>query len=226
MNRAPEKSGNGMAIAAVVCSALFCVPLLPLVGIILGIVVLTKGAESARTLGIIAIAVGIFSMVANVGVLAAIAIPNFIRYQLRSKTSEVRANMLAIRTYQQSFQADKGFYAAASPEGNEGGTEAVDWTNKPCPAECTKEHPEVCNFSCIGFVPSGRVRYLYACNAGEGSFTCVATADLDGDGDRGAFVFSHVDEGGTPSPVPSLPGAEACDTAAFGTVSECKPGVF
>jgi type IV pilus assembly protein PilA len=199
---------------------------LPLIGIILGIVVLMKGQQSTRTLAIIAIAVGVFSMVANVGVLAAIAIPNFIRYQLRSKTSEAKINLGAVKISQLTFYEDKGFFAGATPEGNEYGMQPVGWTNHPCSAECTKEHPEVCNFSCMGFAPAGNVRYLYACNAGEGSFTCVATADLDGDGEHGPWVISHVNEGGTPAPVLKIPGADHCDTAAFGQVTECLPGTF
>jgi type IV pilus assembly protein PilA len=226
MRQAEEKNGNGLAIAAVVCSALFCVPLLPLIGLILGIIVLMKGKESGRTLAIVAVAVGAFSMVANVGVLAAIAIPNFIRFQLRSKQSEAKTNLNAIKVTQNTYFSENGYFIGASPEGNEQGTEGVDWNAKPCAAECTKEHPELCNFSCIGFAPVGRVRYLYACSSGDRAFTCVATADLDGDGDRGAFVYSQVEEGGTPAPVPNIPGAERCDTAAFGVVSDCATGSF
>ncbi|MEL6189127.1 MAG: prepilin-type N-terminal cleavage/methylation domain-containing protein, partial [Myxococcota bacterium] len=41
-------------------------------------------------------------VVAIIGILAAIAIPNFIRYQLRSKTAEAKTNIGAIKTSQES----------------------------------------------------------------------------------------------------------------------------
>ena len=37
-------------------------------------------------------------VVAIIGILAAIAIPNFIRFQLKSKSSEGKVNLAAIRT--------------------------------------------------------------------------------------------------------------------------------
>src|SRR5687768_1693436 len=94
---------SGLAIAALVLSILFCVPLAPLAGIILGIVALSKidrsnGALTGKGLAIGAIIAGVFTIVMNVGVLAAIAIPNFIRYQLRAKQSEAKVTLHAIGT--------------------------------------------------------------------------------------------------------------------------------
>ena len=42
-------------------------------------------------------------VVAIIGILAAIAIPNFIRFQLRSRSGEGRINVAAIRTAQEAF---------------------------------------------------------------------------------------------------------------------------
>ncbi|MCK6550651.1 prepilin-type N-terminal cleavage/methylation domain-containing protein, partial [Myxococcota bacterium] len=44
-------------------------------------------------------------VVAIIGILAAIAIPNFIKYQLKSKTAEARTNMGGIKTNQESFRS-------------------------------------------------------------------------------------------------------------------------
>jgi type IV pilus assembly protein PilA len=61
-------------------------------------------------------------VVAIIGILAAIAIPNFLRFQLKSKTSEAKVNLAAIRTAEESYLAEFGSYvvAAASPAVNGG----------------------------------------------------------------------------------------------------------
>src|SRR5256714_5110821 len=45
-------------------------------------------------------------VVAIIGILAAVAIPNFIKFQARSKTSEAKANLKAL------YVTEKSFYAA------------------------------------------------------------------------------------------------------------------
>jgi type IV pilus assembly protein PilA len=226
MNEAPEKKGNGLAIGALICSVLFCIPLLPLVGIVLAGVALAKAKPgTTNTLAIVALVVGIFSLVGNVGVLAAIAIPNFIKFQLRSKQAEVKVNLNSIKFSQLSFAEEKGFFAAPPAEGNQGGPDGGPWSGQPCSSECSAENPAACNFSCIAFQPIGTVRYLYACNSAPGAFTCAASADLDGDKEYGAFVYAHVEEGASPAPVPGLAGTEDCSPAP-GTVHDCRPGTF
>ncbi|HOC39476.1 MAG TPA: prepilin-type N-terminal cleavage/methylation domain-containing protein, partial [Thermodesulfobacteriota bacterium] len=65
-------------------------------------------------------------VVAIIGILAAIAIPNFIRYQAKSKQSEARANLSAIYTSEIAFFGEKdsftgnmeqlGWEAAGTPK--------------------------------------------------------------------------------------------------------------
>ena len=50
-------------------------------------------------------------VVAIIGVLAAIAIPNFIKFQARSKQSEAKANLKAIFTAQKAFFAENDRYS-------------------------------------------------------------------------------------------------------------------
>ena len=45
-------------------------------------------------------------VVAIIGILAAIAIPNFLRFQLKSKSSEGKVNLAAIRTAEESYLAE------------------------------------------------------------------------------------------------------------------------
>src|SRR5438093_9326654 len=49
-------------------------------------------------------------VVAIIGILAAIAIPNFLQYQRRARTSEARTNLGAIRTSETTFFAENGCY--------------------------------------------------------------------------------------------------------------------
>ena len=49
-------------------------------------------------------------VVAIIGILAAIAIPNFLRFQLRSKTGEAKTNLAAMRTAEEGYFAEYGVY--------------------------------------------------------------------------------------------------------------------
>src|SRR5438477_12767904 len=49
-------------------------------------------------------------VVAIIGILAAIAIPNFVKFQARSKQSEAKANLKAMFTAEKAFSAEKDRY--------------------------------------------------------------------------------------------------------------------
>jgi type IV pilus assembly protein PilA len=49
-------------------------------------------------------------VVAIIGLLAALAIPNFLKFQARSKQSEARSNLKAVFTAQKSYYGDKQMY--------------------------------------------------------------------------------------------------------------------
>ena len=55
-------------------------------------------------------------VVAIIGVLAAIAIPRFETYQLKSKTAEVKSNIGAIRVAEEAYYAEFSEYRSAAPE--------------------------------------------------------------------------------------------------------------
>ncbi len=56
-------------------------------------------------------------VVAIIGILAAIAIPNFLRYQLRSKFSELRTNVEAIYKSEESLRQSERTLCAGAPTG-------------------------------------------------------------------------------------------------------------
>jgi len=93
-------------------------------------------------------------VVAIIGILAAIAIPNFLQYQLKAKTAEAKTNIGAIRASSEAFAAENDEYltAATTPAGN-ATSNKVAW---PAPA-----NPAVSGFQLIGFRPAGDVYYRY-----------------------------------------------------------------
>ena len=111
-------------------------------------------------------------VVAIIGILAAIAIPNFMRFQLKAKSSEGKVNIAAIRTAQESFLAEFGSYIpagvlpAAVP-----GVQKVAFTLPP-------NH----GFSTLGWSPEGSVFFQYAVAATSTAYTISAAADIDGNG--------------------------------------------
>jgi type IV pilus assembly protein PilA len=141
-------------------------------------------------------------VVAIISILAAIAIPNFILYQLKAKTGEAKANMAAIRTCQETWAAENDVYIVCgpTPAANVSSVKMV-WT--------TNTH-----FSSIGFEPAGDVYYSYGVNnapvntvaaqaivtAADGTTVARpgltniwlnAMSDLDGDGLYAGFVVSN-----------------------------------
>ena len=55
-------------------------------------------------------------VVAIIGILAAIAIPNFVKFQARSKQSEAKANLKAMFTAEKAFSAEKDRFSTLTGE--------------------------------------------------------------------------------------------------------------
>ncbi len=86
------------------------------VGVILAIVsIATFGGDkgsTAKTLSIVALVMNLalVPMCGVVGVLAAIAVPNFVKFQCRSKQSEAKGNLKALYVAEESFRAENDRY--------------------------------------------------------------------------------------------------------------------
>jgi type IV pilus assembly protein PilA len=123
-------------------------------------------------------------VVAIIGILAAIAIPNFLQFRLKAKTSEAKSNLGAIRSTEVAYFAEWNFYIgneAANP-----GTGTLDGAKRPWDTNTT--------FSIIGFAPEGQVYYDYALlpagttfNLQSAGFSGTATGDLDDDNNNAVF---------------------------------------
>lgn len=151
-------------------------------------------------------------VVAIIGILAAIAIPNFLRSQMKAKSSEGKINIAAIRTAEVSYNAEFGQYqeASASPAGEPSDTKRL-WV------------PVGDGFPNIGFQPDSAygetpyVRFNYevtVSSKNEHAFAIYAEADIDNDGTPQLWTYRHNPRlGENDSPLPE--GFEDCANGAF-----------
>jgi type IV pilus assembly protein PilA len=122
-------------------------------------------------------------VVAIIGILAAIAIPNFLRFQLKAKSSEGKVNVAAIRTAEESYLAEFGVYVGAllAPPAVPGSSK-IAFTETPLVGA---------DFNTLGWAPEGQVFFRYGVNAVAGTnYTITASADIDGDGAAAATMQS------------------------------------
>ena len=96
-------------------------------------------------------------VVAIIGILAAIAIPNFVKFQCRSKQSESKGNLKAMYVSQESYRAESDTYLSVTTITNATFTSATNT---------------------IGFTPKGtKLRYDYSATAAQGTFIGTAAAN-------------------------------------------------
>ncbi len=143
-------------------------------------------------------------VVAILGLLSAIAIPNFINYSLRAKTAEAFLLIGSIVTSEETFAAEFENYVAVTPHpATVPGSRKVVWTNRPCSTDCTRKTPASCTeYTCIGFEPPARVYFQYATTRVMASagvppeYSVGAAADLNEDGVNGTFAYRSKNYGG------------------------------
>ena len=139
-------------------------------------------------------------VVAIIGILAAIAIPNFLRFQLKAKSSEGKTNLAAIRTAEESFFAEYGLYVSADPSpATIGGNQKTQFTD----AVAGK------GFNIIGWSPEGQVYFNYsvAIPSAADEFTAAGHADIDNDTDPQYWGYSK---------------SASLDGKSHGALGQCK----
>ena len=108
-------------------------------------------------------------VVAIIGILAAIAIPIFLTYQAKAKSSEAKTNLNGIRTSEIAFFAENGAYVAAvaNPVVAAGipGTAKQPWVLQALVAIPVPAVNFVGGYQTLGYAPQGNVFYSYAVNA-------------------------------------------------------------
>ncbi|WP_457567964.1 type IV pilin protein [Desulfurobacterium sp.] len=139
-------------------------------------------------------------VVAIIAILAAIAIPQYRQFQLKSKTSEAKMNLGAIKSCEEAYAAENDHYrtANATPSGNPGPAKR-SWSGTGT------------GFDDIGFEPAGNVYYQYGvqtsdwtdpstapgqtpanvtARSGSVDIYMCARGDLDGDGTYAGFKMN------------------------------------
>ena len=139
-------------------------------------------------------------VVAIIGVLAAVAIPSFVNYQLTSERAEAYANLSALAKAQKSYYAEFNQFIGvpAEPSSTEG---------PPTSTKRLKTNIDTA-FRTVGWAPDGNVFFDYdtstplatACTCVDGCFTATAYGDLDGDGTISAMIYVHPDVSGNDCP--------------------------
>ena len=148
-------------------------------------------------------------VVAIIGILAAIAIPNFIRFQLRAKSSEGKTNLAAIRTAEESYFAEFGIYVPATQSP----------AALPVPPSSKQDFVSAdvagAGFDQIGWAPEGQVYFQYDVVVGAASdYSAGATADINANGVNQNWVYARtVGVAGAAPPAPVIAPANGCTGA-------------
>jgi prepilin-type N-terminal cleavage/methylation domain-containing protein len=134
-------------------------------------------------------------VVAIVGVLASVAIPSFINYQMTSKRAEAYVNLASLAKTQKAYFAEFNSFVAAAPEPSA--------TTGDSPGPQKRDTQGLTDaFSNVGWTPEGNVFFDYdtivsgfgGCTTCTTCFTATAYGNLDGDMTMSEFVYFHPDQ--------------------------------
>jgi prepilin-type N-terminal cleavage/methylation domain-containing protein len=132
------------------------------------ILVAATAKRSGFTIIELMIAIGI------IGILATIAIPTLMKFQLKAKAAEVKGNLSAIRVTEEAYFGEYGSYVSALPPiPTIVRTTQMPWALLPA---------DVHGFNTLGWSPTGQVYFQYAvASNGSSAYTAAGRSDIDGD---------------------------------------------
>jgi type IV pilus assembly protein PilA len=153
-------------------------------------------------------------VVAIIGILAAIAIPNFLKYQLRAKFGELPTNVSALFKSEESLKQSERAVPTGSPSGNVGKTGQYAGLKVPdtCVAGTTKNGwaaTDITKANAIDWVVEGSTYGCYdavvAADASGSNLALSAASDIDGDGQTACVALFK-----TQATDPTTAGTAAC----------------
>jgi len=128
-----------------------------------------------------------------IGILAAIAIPNFIKFQKRSHAAEAKVQMRAIDTAEKAYFLDHGSFVAAGP------------VPASVPGRAGAAFVPDKGFKSLGFAPEKAVRFQYEVRTDGQGAVIYARGDLDGDGALSVYKLVVNNEGASEIEEPDSP---------------------
>lgn len=144
-----------------------------------------QAPKSSNT--VIFIIVGIVGGVFVLGILAAVAIPSFLKYEKKSKSSEAELHLKELSRNLKRYYAENG----ALPQQSSGPTPPMSCCNNPgfkCPPDPTLWMAPP--WRDLDFSVDEPTYYQYGYDVAGDSFTITATGDLDCDGEPGTYSMS------------------------------------
>ena len=176
----------------------------------MGIVALSQINARPQQVGgkgvaIAAIIIGVlFGALGTIGVGAAIAVPNFIRFQARSKQSECKSNLKSAFFAEKAYFSEKGVYSADpavvgfSPErGNRYLYAFGSKLSSAIPAD-DRRFPEISNQDLIDAIPAS-VELGLDGTCPDCSITIACAGNIDRDPTIDVWTISSVDLPGAPA---------------------------
>ncbi|MCA9667709.1 MAG: hypothetical protein KC503_19050 [Myxococcales bacterium] len=205
----PRQKTSGLAIAALVLACIVFLPILPLVGAVLGVVAVAKLPSGApgKGLAIAAIPVGCVVTLIHL-MLAAIAIPAFVHYTRLSKTTEARESLYKLRAGARTYFMNDHYSSSGQLAPKRLPAGSRDWTpSQSCCSQGGKCMPNANEWSAphwkaLRFEMSDPHYFQYRFySSGTGRSTSVvieARGDLDCDGIYSSFkMIGSVDMDGS-----------------------------
>ncbi|MGH0028440.1 MAG: type IV pilin protein [Myxococcota bacterium] len=145
-----------------------------------------------------------------IGLLAAIAIPGYLRFQLKSKVTEASTNLRAIAKAESAYFAEHSHYVSVNvpvpnriPDNRKAG-----WTGGT-------------GFDALGWSPEGAVYFQYRVGADDGGaaasprFTAESRGDVDADGTFSYFALVRPSAGQAAGLPGALPGTTCLATGVY-----------
>jgi type IV pilus assembly protein PilA len=142
-------------------------------------------------------------VVAILGLLAAMAIPNFLRYQARSRRSEAFANLVGLARAQKSHYAERNDFMSSEIPYPDPAVHNATHGGVVGPWQMPWDAASETAFSTSGWRPEGEVYYMYGsytgaslsgltgCAGCDTCWTAVATGDVDGDMTPTEIMYVH-----------------------------------
>jgi type IV pilus assembly protein PilA len=121
-------------------------------------------------------------VVAIIGILAAIAVPNFVAMQYRAKRAEVPSNVDGIKTAELAYDAAFDSFV-----------QQTNWIPTVAPDKVQQAWPSSGHgFATIGWAPDGNVRGQYnLASNGTTGFTVTGRCDVDNDNSNATFTATR-----------------------------------